>query len=132
GRGGGDGGGRDDERDHAEERCEHGAEHYGHSRAKTLERTLKTSGAGLSRPQRTVALSSAEGLKRGVRPATATAWPVLGLRSVRGRRRATENVPKPTSVTGSPRRSAPRTATSMARKARSVGARGPPAACDRR
>ena len=45
---GGDGGGRDDERDHAEERCEHGAEHYGHSRAKTLERTLKTSVADLS------------------------------------------------------------------------------------
>ena len=48
GRVGGDGGGRDDERDYAEERCEHGAEHYGHSRAKTLERTLKTSVADLS------------------------------------------------------------------------------------
>jgi hypothetical protein len=46
--------------------------------------------------------------------------PVLGLRIVRGRRRATENVPKPTSVTGSPRRSALRIAVSIARNARSV------------
>src|SRR6266581_1573385 len=39
---------------------------------------------------------------------------------VRGRRRATEKVPKPTRVTASPRRSAPRTPVSVARSARAV------------
>src|SRR5207237_923489 len=63
-----------------------------------------------------------------MRPATVAAWPVRGLRIVRGRRRATENVPKPTSVTVSPRLSATRTAPSMARSARSVTVRGQPAA----
>ena len=48
---------------------------------------------------------------------------------VRGRRRATEKVPKPTRVTGSPRRSAARTAMSIVRSARSLAARGQPEAC---
>src|SRR5215470_12696181 len=47
---------------------------------------------------------------------------------VRGRRRATEKVPKPTRVTGSPRRSAARTAFSIVRSARSLAARGQPEA----
>src|SRR5919106_3550580 len=47
---------------------------------------------------------------------------------VRGRRRVAEKLPNPTSVTVSPRLSAPRTAVSIARNARSPTARGHPAA----
>src|SRR5687767_13125464 len=51
---------------------------------------------------------------------------------VRGRRRATEKAPNPTSVTVSPRLSAARTPPSIARSARSVVARGQPEASDMR
>src|SRR6267142_849044 len=47
---------------------------------------------------------------------------------LRGRRRATEKVPKPTRVTVSPRLREARTAPSIARSARSLTARGQPAA----
>ena len=47
---------------------------------------------------------------------------------VRGARRADENVPNPTSVTGSPRRSEVRMAASIERRARSATGRVQPAA----
>src|SRR3989442_13315310 len=78
--------------------------------------------------QRTACLNSFDGLKRGIRPATVTAWPVRGFFSVRGLRRATENVPKPTSVTASPRFSEPRIPASAAPSARSEPDFGHPAA----
>src|SRR5262249_7772327 len=76
--------------------------------------------------QRTACFSSFEGLKRGMRPATVTVWPVRGFRRVRGFLRATENVPNPTSVTASPRFSEARIPPSAARSARSVPALGQP------
>ena len=57
-----------------------------------------------------------------------TDCPVRGLRTVRGRRRATVNVPKPTSVTASPRFRAARMLPSIASSARSVAVFGQSAA----
>src|SRR5262245_44521394 len=81
-------------------------------------------------PQRTACFISFDGLKRGMRPATITVWPVRGFFTVRGLRRATENVPKPTRVTGSPRFSEARMPASAARSARSDPALGHPEASD--
>src|SRR5262245_51482229 len=81
-------------------------------------------------PQRTACFISFDGLKRGMRPATVTVWPVRGFFTVRGLRRATENVPKPTRVTGSPRLSEARMPASAARRARSEPALGQPEASD--
>ena len=68
-------------------------------------------------------MSSLDGLKRGVFPATTfIGWPVRGFLPRRGFRRVTENVPKPTSVTGRPRLSELRIEASRARSARSVAA----------
>src|SRR5947208_14684394 len=79
-------------------------------------------------PQRTACFNSLEGLKRGIRPSTVTVCPVFGLRRVRARRRATENVPKPTNVTGSQRLRDVRIEDRMARIARSGAAFVHPAA----
>src|SRR5262249_31404488 len=57
----------------------------------------------------------------GVRPPLTTmGWPVRGFRPRRGLRRVTENVPKPTSVTGCPRLSEVRMAARRARRAQSA------------
>jgi uncharacterized membrane protein len=67
--------------------------------------------------------NSFEGLKRGVRPpATCIGWPVRGFLPLRGLRRVTEKVPKPTRVTGWPRLSEMRTDSRKARSARSAPA----------
>src|SRR5262245_10744122 len=81
-------------------------------------------------PQRTACFISFDGLKRGMRPATVTVWPVRGFFTVRGLRRAAEKVPKPTRVTGSPRFSEARMPASAARSARSEPALGHPEASD--
>src|SRR2546426_317767 len=103
------------------------------SAVRRLECTVAILASGRSRQQaksrqRTACFSSFEGLKRGARPPTVTDWPVRGFFSVRGLRRATENVPKPTSVTASPCLSDARIPASSARMARSVDALGHPAA----
>src|SRR5262245_8192447 len=73
--------------------------------------------------ERTARFSSFEGRKRGIRPPeTFMGCPVRGFLPVRGLRRATEKVPKPTSVTGRPRLSEVRTEERSARRARSAAA----------
>src|SRR5713101_7932701 len=68
-------------------------------------------------------LSSGEGLNLGVRPqATFMGWPVRGFFPLRAFLRPTENVPKPTSVTGCPRLSEVRIEARSARSARSEAA----------